>query len=221
MKVDLAGESDLALARYQLHKNDWYVRTARRLLQERAVAGKDLGEANNQLRDVLAKNPDVSRRLRALWALYATGGLDEKVLQGLLDDASEHVRAWAIRLLCDHGKAPTASTASKFAELAKTDPSPKVRLSLASALQRLPDDTALGSRRTAGESSGGCLRPIALLDDLVWNRAARAGRSIARGESGRAQQVAARAPVAWLAGSWRPSPHPDWRRSSRLLKTSD
>ena len=142
MKVDLSAESDLALARYQLHKNDWYVRTARRLLQERAVAGKDLGKANRSLREVLTNNPDVSRHLRALWALHATGGLDEKTLQGLLDDTSEHVRAWAIRLLCDDGKAPAAATVNRFAELAKTDPSPKVRLSLASALQRLPDDSA-------------------------------------------------------------------------------
>jgi putative membrane-bound dehydrogenase-like protein len=138
VKVDLSGESDLALARYQLHKNDWYVRTARRLLQERALAGKNLDDVNKLLREVLTNNPDVSRRLRALWALYATRGLDEKPLQGLLHDASEHVRAWAIRLLCDDDKAPTGATMREFAELAKTDPSPKVRLSLASALQRLP-----------------------------------------------------------------------------------
>ena len=35
---------------YQLHPNDWYVRTARRLLQERAVAGKDLGAAHRVAR---------------------------------------------------------------------------------------------------------------------------------------------------------------------------
>jgi putative membrane-bound dehydrogenase-like protein len=140
VKVDLSAEGDLALARYQLHKNDWHVRTARRLLQERAVAGKDLGEANRFLSEVLTNNPDVTRRLRALWALSATGGLEEKTLQGLLHDASEHVRAWAIRLLCDDDKTPAAATVSRFAELARTDPSPKVRLSLASALQRLPHE---------------------------------------------------------------------------------
>jgi putative heme-binding domain-containing protein len=59
------------------------------------------------------------------------------VLQGLLNDPSEHIRAWGIRLLCDV-KAPSPATVNRFAELAKTDPSPKVRLSLASALQRLP-----------------------------------------------------------------------------------
>jgi len=137
VKVDLAAETDLALARYQLHKNDWYVRTARRLLQERAVAGKDLGQANGLLREILASNPDVTRRLRALWALNATGGLGEIALRKLLDDPSEHIRAWAVRLLCDSGE-PSADTVTRFAALAKSDPSPKVHLSLASALQRIP-----------------------------------------------------------------------------------
>ncbi len=139
VRVDLAGESDVGLARLQLHKNDWYVRTARRLLQERALAGNDLGEANLALREILTANPEVSRRLRALWALYATGGLDEATAHGLLNDSNEHIRAWGIRLLCD-GKEPAPATLTRFAELAKTDPSPKVRLSLASVLQRLPLD---------------------------------------------------------------------------------
>ena len=50
VKVDLAASSDEELARLQLHKNDWYVRTARRLLQERAAAGRDLKQAHAVLR---------------------------------------------------------------------------------------------------------------------------------------------------------------------------
>src|SRR6202034_4182800 len=38
--ADLADATDAELVAFQLHKNDWYVRHARRLLQERAVAGK-------------------------------------------------------------------------------------------------------------------------------------------------------------------------------------
>ena len=51
VKVDLAKQSDEELARLQIHANEWYVRTARRLLQERAAAGKDLGAAHRVLRD--------------------------------------------------------------------------------------------------------------------------------------------------------------------------
>ena len=58
-------------------------------------------------------------------------------------DPSEHIRAWAIRLLCD-GKAPGAAVLGRLAELARNDPSPKVRLGLASALQRIPIPSSAG-----------------------------------------------------------------------------
>ena len=128
--------SDDELVRLQMHKNDWYVRTARRLLQERAAAGKPMGKVQAALRDQFEADPDVPRKLRALWALNAIGGLDDGALLGLLDDPSEQVRSWAVRLLLDGAKAPTAAL-PKFAAMAKADPSPLVRLSLASALQRL------------------------------------------------------------------------------------
>jgi putative membrane-bound dehydrogenase-like protein len=137
VQVDLARESDEALAAMQLHHNDWYVRTARRLLGERSAAGRDLSQANRALREIMTGNPDVSRRLRALWALNVTGGLDEKARFALLDDSSEHIRAWGIRLACD-AATPTPAAVSKFAEMARNEKSPKVLLSLASALQRLP-----------------------------------------------------------------------------------
>ncbi len=137
VQVDLARESDEALAAMQLQHNDWYVRTARRLLAERAAAGRDLSQANRALDVILAGNRDVSRRLRALWALHTTGGLGETACRALLDDASEHIRSWGVRLLCDAG-APSPTAVSKFAEMARTESSPKVFLSLASALQRLP-----------------------------------------------------------------------------------
>jgi putative membrane-bound dehydrogenase-like protein len=138
-KVDLSRETDEALVALQLHHNDWYVRTARRLLAERAAGGSDLGNAHRALRDIMTNNRDVSRRLRAIWALHATGGLDDNACLVLLDDSSEHVRAWGVRLACD-AAAPKPAAVSKFVDMAKTDPSPKVLLALASALQRLSMD---------------------------------------------------------------------------------
>ncbi|MSU42394.1 MAG: dehydrogenase, partial [Pedosphaera sp.] len=52
-------------------------------------------------------------------------------------DKSEHLRAWAIQLLCEH-KNPGAQALQEFARMAREDKSPLVRLYLASALQRLP-----------------------------------------------------------------------------------
>jgi putative membrane-bound dehydrogenase-like protein len=139
VKVDLAGLDEQALARLQFHQNEWYVRTARRLLQERALQGRDLAAARQLFRERLRPDAGVLHQLRALWVLYVTGGLDETTGQELLAASSEDIRAWAIRLLCDTA-VPSATTVGRFAELAKTDPSSKVRLSLASVLQRLPVD---------------------------------------------------------------------------------
>jgi putative membrane-bound dehydrogenase-like protein len=137
VQVNLDAASNEDLARLQLHKNDWQVRTARRLLQERAARKADLGEAHRILESILKTNPEVTRRLRAVWALNATGGLDEQALTSLLDDGDESIRGWAIRLLCDRG-APSAEALARFVALARSDPSPRVRLNLASALQRIP-----------------------------------------------------------------------------------
>jgi putative membrane-bound dehydrogenase-like protein len=134
--VDLGKSSDLDLVAFQLHANDWYVRQARRLLQERSIGGKDMTEAHAALKKMLAENPDATRKLRAIWALFASGGLTEKDLLPLLDHENEHVRSWAVRLLVDDRNA-SAAAAEKFASMAAKDASPLVRLFLASALQRL------------------------------------------------------------------------------------
>jgi putative heme-binding domain-containing protein len=134
---DLAKLGDAELVRRQLHPNDWHVRHARRLLQERAAAGKLSPETHGQLREMLRDNADVTRKLRALWALHVTGGLDEKQLLTLFDSPHEYVRGWAIQLGLE-GCQPSAAFRDRLAELAEKDPSPVVRLFLASGLQRLP-----------------------------------------------------------------------------------
>jgi putative membrane-bound dehydrogenase-like protein len=135
--IDLAALDSRALAQLALHPNEWHARTARRLLQERAAKGRDLGAAHQILRTILDSNPEVTRKLRAIWALYTSGGLDQKGQLALLDNPSEHIRAWGVRLLTDAGPVPQ-SALPRLAQLARSDPSPKLRLSLASALDRLP-----------------------------------------------------------------------------------
>jgi putative membrane-bound dehydrogenase-like protein len=138
-RADLTRLGDDELVKLQLHPNDWYVRHARRLLQERASApGWEGGQVHAALREMLySRRLGEPRRLRALWALHVTGGLDEVGLLAGLDDPGEHVRAWSVRLSCE-GPSPGAQVLGKFRELARGDPSPVVRLALASALQRLP-----------------------------------------------------------------------------------
>ncbi|HEY7315439.1 MAG TPA: PVC-type heme-binding CxxCH protein [Gemmataceae bacterium] len=134
---DLSALSDLQLVRLQLHKNDWWVRHARRLLQERAHAGKLDKNVRRVLREMLDKQPEVTRKLRALWALHVTGPLDEKTLLGLLDSKDEEIRRWSVRLMVEDNRISEEAT-KRLAELGRTDKASSVRLALASALQRLP-----------------------------------------------------------------------------------
>jgi putative membrane-bound dehydrogenase-like protein len=133
VQVDLAKMSSEQLVDLQLQRNDWYVRQARRILQERGPDPK----VHERLKHMLRDNPDVTRKLRALWALHVTRGLSERDLQELLNHESEYVRSWAVYLLVE-GKNPSDSTLRLFAKMAREDKSPLVRLYLASALQRTP-----------------------------------------------------------------------------------
>ncbi|WP_406700497.1 PVC-type heme-binding CxxCH protein [Singulisphaera sp. Ch08] len=142
-KLDLSQRNDRELVELQSHKNEWQVRTARRLLQERAASGKDVSAARTQLEALLNADQAAPLRLRALWSLNAIGGSMEDLLTGLLGDAHEDLRSWAVRFLVDE-KTPSTKALTRFAEMAKSDPSPKVRLTLASALQRLPVETRWG-----------------------------------------------------------------------------
>jgi len=137
VNVDLSKASVQQLVEYQLHRNDWYVRHARRILQERATNGTDLSNAHDQLKRIFHENRDVTRKLRAMWALYSIGGIDDGWLIDQLTHESEHVRAWAIRLLVDHGT-PSVDLISPFVALAQSESSWLVRISLASALNRVP-----------------------------------------------------------------------------------
>ncbi len=148
--VDLSAQDDLALVRLQEHRNEWYARTARRLLQERGASGKDLTAARRGLRALLDSQRETPIRLRAIWALHAIGGLDEAGLLALLDDASAEVQAWGVRLLVDDGS-PSARGVERLVEFAGSKspgPAPVTRLALASALGRVP----LEIRRPLAES---------------------------------------------------------------------
>lgn len=132
VQVDLAKLSDLELVKCQLNPNEWYVRQARLLLQERGGSKK----VHKALKEMLKNNPDDTRKLRALWALHVTKGLTEQELADLLSDTSENVRSWAIQLLCEN-KQLSAGTLKRLTELAQQDNSALVRLYLTSGMMRL------------------------------------------------------------------------------------
>lgn len=145
VQIDLAKNSDAELVRLQLDRNDWYVRHARRLLQERAAKDAWKGDTvHGQLSQILSvEDLPTPQRLRAVWALWVTGGIDFKQAKGvwlerMLKDKDEYIRAWTIQLLCERDCPATAIPI--FEEMAKKDTSPVVQLYLAAALQRIPKE---------------------------------------------------------------------------------
>lgn len=138
-ETNLKAESDLALVDALGSPNDWYVRHARRLLQERGPNADPTirKKVRASLESRTFGTGKDGERLRALWALHAVEGIDEATLMKGLASDSPYVRAWVIQLAFDE-KAPSSAAIAKLAALAKDDPSPVVRLYVASAAQRVP-----------------------------------------------------------------------------------
>jgi putative membrane-bound dehydrogenase-like protein len=135
--VDLRSQDDLALVELQLDRNDWFVRHARKVLQERAAGGAIDPAAVKRLEEIALTHDDATRRLRAIWTLHVTGNLDESLELKTLDDKDEYVRGWTIQCEMEDGElSPRVGT--KLQAMAESDPSPLVRLYLASALLRMP-----------------------------------------------------------------------------------
>ena len=136
--VDLKKLSDSELVEHQLNENDWYVRHARRILQERAQQGKIDQEAVNEL-ILIAAHDDATRRLRALWALHAIDQLNGELIGYALSDENPYMRGWAVQLAIEKLEGNLPEQANAYAtKMAKEDSSPIVRLYLAAACQRLP-----------------------------------------------------------------------------------
>lgn len=134
--VSKMSDDDLIAA--QVSSNEWLVRRARRVLQERAI-GTTNDSVHPKLIAQLAAQNSAAKQLRSLWALHVTGGLTESMLLTQLQSKEEYVRSWAIQLATEP-KQISREMLGVFEKLAKEDGSPVVRRYLASACQRLPID---------------------------------------------------------------------------------
>ena len=133
IKVNLYKASDMALVNYQLHDNEWFVRNARTILQERGA-----NEAVHlALIQIINNHPDITRKLRALWTLHVTKGANESILQNLLSHENENIRSWAIQLLLEK-KEVSPTILVELENMAKKETSPLVRLYLTAGLMRMP-----------------------------------------------------------------------------------
>ncbi len=135
LTVNLRSLPDGDLVKLLTHPNNWYVRTARRVLQERGT-----NPALQTVLETLAFAGDTQpHRLRGLWALHSSGGLSADLLLAHLAAGEPHEIGWKVRLSVE-GANPSPKLLAALLKLANETPSPVVRLELASALQRMPLD---------------------------------------------------------------------------------
>lgn len=133
---DLETLNDEQLTSLVASPNEWVARQARQLLHQHAAAGNDMTEAHRRLATIEANASDTHSRLRALWALHITDGLNEEELIRRLEHQDEHVRTWAIQLLVDDDNLSKKGVAA-LTELAQVESSGLVQTYLASAMQRM------------------------------------------------------------------------------------
>ncbi|MDO8542978.1 MAG: DUF1080 domain-containing protein [Opitutaceae bacterium] len=195
VKVDLAAKNDAELAAFHTHRSEWFVRTARRLLQERAAARAIDAGALAALRAQAADTAsEVPSQLRALWTLHVTNSLEPVQLHAALAHSSDVVRGWAIQLGTDNARA-LAVSAGTLERLARSDPSPAVRLAVASAVPKLPVAArwpAASALAAHGEDAADRFLP-----KMVWFALAPAVAA----DVPRALDLAARTPLPTLADS--------------------
>ena len=138
---DLQQLSDQQLAALQTSKSDWHARRARVILQSRASKGKLSGAVYDELRKIFTSHANPDYRLRGMWALHVTNGFKPNELADALKSKDEYIRAWAIQLLCED-KSPSQQVLQELVGMAGKDPSPVVRVYLASAMQRVDEEAA-------------------------------------------------------------------------------
>ena len=140
-KGDVSKMTDEELVKLQFHPNDWMVRHARRVLQERAAAGKVAKEIVEQLAKSTKMEEDIRWKLRLLWARHGMGTLATADLIELFAHADDHVRAWAVVLAAEPAQ-PKPEVVKALVALAGREESEFVMTFLAGAVQRLPAKNA-------------------------------------------------------------------------------
>ncbi|MFO0968741.1 MAG: PVC-type heme-binding CxxCH protein [Gemmataceae bacterium] len=144
-KVDLAKKSSEELFQLQADRNDWYVRHARRLLQERGSRNPKLFDEVSRLLHParFAELPAKQELRQRLWALHVLvpkeqrGWWQKRCLATADGHLDAHVRAWAIQLAVETMTTKEADEATFFFHNLALDASPVVRLYMASAMQRV------------------------------------------------------------------------------------
>lgn len=188
---DISKMTDAELVKLQLHPNEWFVRKARRVLQERIAADKLEGGQVAHLFTLMYRKENAlsaSERLRAFWAFRAIvgcwpsepppftarpGGNAPTLFHNFLSDSDERVRLHAVRWAMDLSRGSTVENAAILRVLAANgEKSATVWAAAAPALRHLPREEA-GKESLAAQLLGRKdIAADANLSKLVWYSAA-------------------------------------------------
>jgi putative membrane-bound dehydrogenase-like protein len=161
VQVDLRSKSNTELVDLLKHENQWYVRHAQRLLQERAAEKKLTATVLADLLEREPAGPEGARELRNLWLIHSTFGVNaylhafaerlgksakereeiHRDMIGLLlfDPSVSDVQcAWSILLLAEEDRSLHPEFEHFLIKVTAERKSPVVRLGIAAASQQLP-----------------------------------------------------------------------------------
>ena len=137
--IDLTEESDTRLLEYQYGGNQWYVRHARRITQERASLGGIDQDAQDYIRRFTLTSATGKARnltLSQVWATHAVGMCNRDIVRLCINNSSPHIRGWAIQLWMEARETPE-ELGTEFASLCKHEKSQVTQRFLLSALSRM------------------------------------------------------------------------------------
>ncbi len=222
---DLTRLADAELARMQMGEDIWAASQARRLLQERAAAGRLQPVVRTLLLQLARQARTAEAKLRVLWTVHAVDGVTPDLLAVLLQEAAPAVRSWAIRLALD--APPSPALLAQLPALAIREPSPVVRLTLASGLQRIPIGQRAGLAEalvSRAEDATDANIPLLLwygIEPIASTDEATAVRLLAQARLPKvrtyiAQRLALRGALDRLTGLLAENADPDWSRDVLL-----
>jgi putative membrane-bound dehydrogenase-like protein len=140
--------------------NDWFVRKARRVLADR----RDRSVIPVLRKQVLMSTND-HLALESLWALYVSGGFDQKLATKLLKHRNPAIRRWTVRFLGDENTV-SPRVANELVQLTKTESDVHVRAQLACTAKRIAPSDGLPIAQTIIERDLDSADPYIPL--LLW-----------------------------------------------------
>ncbi len=137
-KFDLWKKTDEELVGLLTHQNQFFVRQAQRILQERAAEGTlKADEVRSLAQTKFSKGVSSADVLRMIWMQFSCGLLKQEDLVSLFGHENDSVRSWAVYLLGDQPKLLKPTTLQALISFSKENGSFLAARNLASIAGRI------------------------------------------------------------------------------------